>query len=362
MPQDIYSQNQRKPNDVWATPPGVGKGAKPQNMWASLQRRQLIQNIVSVVLVLLIIGLVVVVSLQHQLLSSPPASRVSEGLPFTERPRFLGLDPDPRGDYIIQTYEQPRDLDIGEGDKPLNRYWLRQAAYHLLQAEQAEREGLERRALEEYVRALRIYPDLKGVHDRIGVIQMELQNHEAAAQAFELALQEEPDAIGVLNNLAVAYLRREQFDRAEETLARVIELQPQYAAAHYNLASLLMDRDQLARASSYFTSYQALAPTDLNAALAHASVLIKLEDWAGAVRQLSLAAELSPGTPPILFRLAQCHGQAGQTEQALEALRRGIALVDAARALVWMSRSEFDPIRGEPRFQQWIDELAAAQR
>jgi tetratricopeptide (TPR) repeat protein len=361
MTQDIYSQRQ-KPRDVWANPPGGGRGARPQHMWAALQRRQLIQNIVSLVLVLLIIGLVVVVSLQHQLLSSPPAPRDSEGMPFTGRPRFLGLDPDPRGDYIIQTYEQPEDLDIGEGDKPLDRYWVRQAAYHLLQAEQAEREGMNQRALEEYGRALRIYPELRGVQSRVGVIHMEQPDHEAAIRAFELALQEEPDAIGVLNNLAVAYLRTQRFDQAEEVFMRVIELQPQYAAAHYNLASLLMDQEKLARATTYFESYQKLAPTDLNAALAHAATLIKLEDWAGAVRQLSLAAELSPGTPPILFRLAQCHAHAGQTEQALEALRRGIALVDAARALVWMSRSEFDPIRHEPQFQQWIDELADRQR
>ena len=49
----------------------------------------------------------------------------------------------------------------------------------------------------------------------------------------------------------------------------------------------------------------------------------------------------------------------GDKVKAIEALRRGATLLDPAKALSWLSRTEYDLLRSDPEFQKLVEDLGS---
>lgn len=245
----------------------------------------------------------------------------------------------------------------GARDMPLESTWVKKTAYHLIQAELNEREGLENSARDHYENALRIFPDLRGVHQKLGVIYLRQENYEKAAHAFEQAALEDASSYRIANNLGVAYMNLDRKEQAEESLLRAIRLNSDYSPAYYNLAQLFMRINDMERAAASFHQYMELEPTRVEAALTYAYVLIQLKEWQAAADLLRQISRIAPESPSVHFRLAQALSHADDMGGAVVALNRGVSLVDARNALSWMSRNEFDPLRDHPEFQRLLTEL-----
>ena len=89
---------------------------------------------------------------------------------------------------------------------------------------------------------------------------------------------------------------------------------------------------------------------------------IQLKRWNEAIGILEPLSRSAPNVAPIYFRLAQARSQTQDPAGAIEALRRGTSLLDPRKALAWLSRSDYDPLRSNPDFQKLIEELGAADK
>lgn len=371
MPQtthDIYeSRKTRSPRDEL-----FRRDGKPsdENFWTESLKRQRRQSFIIGLVVFLVVSMVIVITFQQYLLGialtydpppAPAAPRASDSLNIMT---YLNPDDDEQAQFMLtEILEQGvGDRAITDGDKPLDTHWVKEASYHLLRAERAQREGLEEMALESYENALRIYPDLRGVNSILGMLYMNRREHEQAAAAFERAALEETLSFGIVNNLGVAYLQLGRFDKAAEYLLHALRLRPDYAAAHFNLASLYVRTGEIDEAANHFRAFLEMEPDNLNAMLAYSAILIRRKEWAPAAELLQRAALQSPQSPPIHFRLAQCLSHVDRQAEALQTLRRAVALVDSRNALAWMSQSGFDAMRHEPGFQQLAQELGDGRR
>ncbi|MFA7256330.1 MAG: tetratricopeptide repeat protein, partial [Kiritimatiellales bacterium] len=79
--------------------------------------------------------------------------------------------------------------------------------------------------------------------------------------------------------------------------------------------------------------------------------------WKNAADFLTRLTQGITDVAPIYFLLAQVQVQNGQPDKAMEALKRGIQLVDPALALAWMSRDEFNTVRTTGEFKSLVDQL-----
>jgi hypothetical protein len=81
--------------------------------------------------------------------------------------------------------------------------------------------------------------------------------------------------------------------------------------------------------------------------------LYEAGDYAAAADRGRELLEAHGPYPNLLYNLACCESLAGRTDDAVEHLRRVIAMWDGAREMA-RGDSDFDPIRDEPAFQELV--------
>ena len=89
----------------------------------------------------------------------------------------------------------------------------------------------------------------------------------------------------------------------------------------------------------------------------YALYLTKLGRWKESADFLTKLTKEVTDVAPIYFLLAQVQLQNGQQDKAIEALKRGVQLIDPELALAWMSREEFNTVRGTGEFKNLVDRL-----
>jgi TolB-like protein len=169
------------------------------------------------------------------------------------------------------------------------------------------------------------------------------RSHALAAADRALALDSSlSEAIAVQ---AMAFRDTHQWQAAEQGLRRAIELEPNEATPHHWLALMHLSTGYLREFSTEIARAYALDPT--NAAIAGLMTIERhfAGDTAGAVRQAELAASMG-GVFALVCRLPEVLYDAGQSEAALEATRRGFAQIGLDAALADTIHSAvLDPAR-----------------
>jgi tetratricopeptide (TPR) repeat protein len=261
--------------------------------------------------------------------------------------------------WVINYKEQP-DSPVDElGEKPLSAQWVKKAAYHIIMGQQALSINEQEEALNHLLDVVDIYPEIEGVRRAIGMLYIQKEDYAKAAENLELALKEE-ESFDVVNNLGTAYIGTEDYESAEKYLTRALELLPESPICQKNLAVLYRKMDLPDKAVFHFEKYLDLSPDDTETMQTYALYLTKLGRWADAADFLEKLTENVTDVAPIYFLLAQVQVQNGQQDKAVEALQRGIQLVDPSLALAWMSRDEFRTVRGTKDFQALVDQLEIA--
>ena len=248
------------------------------------------------------------------------------------------------------------DLFNEPGEKPLSTKWVKKAAYHIIMGQQAMAIDEPEEALKNFQEAVKIYPEIEGLHRSMGMLYIQEEQYELAAKHLELALQEE-ELFDVVNNLGTAYIGTKNYDLAEKHLTRALELQPESPICHKNLAVLYRKMDRADDSIFHFEKYLDLRPDDLETMQTYALYLTKLGRWNAAAEFLEKLTQEVTDVAPVYFLLAQVQVQNGEQDKALAALQRGIQLIDPSQALAWMNRTEFNTVRESQEFQSLVDQL-----
>jgi tetratricopeptide (TPR) repeat protein len=259
----------------------------------------------------------------------------------------------------VMDYQQiaaQAEADEKTGPKPLSTKWVKNAAYHIIMGQQALSINAAEQAMKHFQKVVEIYPDIQGLHLALGMLYLQREEYALAAQHLEKAVQEE-ETFDAMANLGTAYIGAEVYEKAEKYLKRARELRPESPICHKNLAVLYRKMKRDNEAIYHFEKYIDLQPNDLETMQTYALYLTKIGRWKEAAAFLTNLTKEITNVAPIYFLLAQVQIQNGQQEKAIEALKRGIQLIDPSLALAWMSRDEFNAVRGTGEFKTLIDQL-----
>ena len=349
--RDIYqSENTDFEKDFT---PQVAQGVIEQRQ-RDLRRSRLITLFFGIVTIVVLVTLLAVVIRNAQKERAAPPARVRTE-PTSYIPRYTLSS---EASWVLNYNEGDNStrLDEDPGEKPLSAQWIRTAAYHLIMSQQALKLEETDEALEHLLTVVEIYPKIEGVYRVIGMLYIQKEEYALAAENLEKALKEQ-ESFDVINNLGTAYIGTEEYDQAEKHLKRALELQPESPITQKNLAVLYRKMDRPDLAIFHFEKYLDLRPNDIETMQDYALYLTKQGRWEKAAEFLENLTQEVTDVAPVYFLLAQVQVQNGQQKKAVEALQRGIQLVDPSLALAWMSRDEFNSVREEKDFQALIDQL-----
>ena len=337
----------------------------PNNPFFQQLRASRRNNLLITAAFFILIPLIAAVALfQFKLISQPAQddTKKKPNLTYQSRSSSFTFDGADTPLFGVEDLLDLKPIPIPEGGNlAISARWVKQAGHHLAAGDRSFQEHDYGNALSHYNKALLIYPDLHEVHRYIGLIHLQKKRYQEAAEAFEVAVHFDPTSAGLINNLGVAYLAMDDTENAKDNFAKAVTLASDYTLAHYNLASLHYRLEDYQAAAEHFATHNELDATNLEASQMYANSLIQLERWTDAVELLKTIARSTPDTAPVHFRLAQALSMIEQHDEAFEALKRGVNLVDSRKALTWLSRNDFDALRNKPQFKRIIETLGRNQ-
>jgi Tfp pilus assembly protein PilF len=289
--QDIYGTDHKRARGTLLSE--ADQTALISKPLVDAMRRERRTSIILIVLVMTVISLVGVIVIQQHLktrYSSSHSSASSIRKPLEMSSLDMGTSSQLQFLMDELTDTKPASSQL-KGEMPLTVQWVKQVAWHIVQAEKAAREDRLEDALANYGKALVIFPSLQGVQRQLGLLNLKMKNYAEAAAAFEKVLYEEEMTFGLANNLGVAYLAMDDFQKAEQNFQLAVRLNTDYALAHFNLATLYVRSGDAERAVDSFMQYLERKPEDIEAAQTCALLLVQLKRWdraAGMLKQLSI--------------------------------------------------------------------------
>jgi len=289
-------------------------------------------------------------------------SRFSPGdhiISFRKTGPISGAMPDM--EIVLNELRDIKPLELPKtGSAPLTPRWIKQVARYLILARQAEEAGHYEKALEEYSKVLVIFPNIEDVHVKRGMLYLKLEMYNEAATALKMALAQNNVDAGLVNNLGSCYMAMEQFGRAEKCYSRALKLDRQLDSARLNLATIYMKTGRSKQAMQKFETYIKDNPDDLKAAQAFAALLVDNAEWAHAINVLMQIQQQAPELAPVYFKLGEALSHTGSKPAAVEALNKGVLLVDPKKALGWLADERYDLLRNNDDFQKLINKLSSS--
>ncbi|AKJ64254.1 tetratricopeptide repeat protein [Kiritimatiella glycovorans] len=260
-------------------------------------------------------------------------------------------------DWVLD-YESDLNLfeEIGT-NCPFDVHWLKRAAYHVIMGEQAFQMQKTAAAEEHFSKAQKIFPELRGLNQPLGNIYLQQRDYDRAVTAFERAAESGQLTYRLANNIGAACMGAGQYEKAEFYLKKALDLRKDYAESYKNLALLYRRMKQPEESITYFERYLQLNPGDLDTTQVYALYLTSEGRWKKAAAILRGLNEKLPEVAPLYFLRAQVEIQLGNHNVAVDALKRGIQLVDSSYALGWMSKDDFDVIRDSTEFQKLLSQM-----
>lgn len=318
-----------------------------------LRRSRIVSMFFGILVVVLSIFLIAIVLRDFLSERAPSPAVRAEEKPYIPRYSLPADDL-----WVMDHQSAPPHIEPAEkpGPKPLSTKWIKNAAYQIILGQQALALNRPKEALEHFQNVVEIYPELEGLHQAMGHLYLQSENYATAATYLELAVKEE-ESFDTVNNLGAAYLGLEKYDLAEKIFKRAAELQPENPGCHKNLGTLYQKMGRDNEAVFHFEKYLDLRPNDLDSMQQYALYLTKLGRWSSAADFLTKLTQEITDVAPLYFLLAQAQVQNGKEDKAIDALKRGVQLIDPGLALAWMSRDEFNPIRTSGEFKSLVDRL-----
>lgn len=207
-----------------------------------------------------------------------------------------------------------------------------------------------RDALAEHLQALRLEPESATVHYNLASF-LAAHGAEMAVAEFREALALEPGYPDAQLNLGLTLADQGQVAEAREALAAAAAQDPEDALARHELAALLMDEGDHRGAIGLLKDVVRLEPANLEAHLDLGICFAQKGFYAEAERAYLRARELAPEDALVNYNLAALQALWGRTGEALEALRRALA-VEPARVRGWLGTDPmFGSLRGNPEYE-----------
>ncbi|WP_131989384.1 tetratricopeptide repeat protein [Chthoniobacter flavus] len=175
-------------------------------------------------------------------------------------------------------------------------------------------------------RSIAMAPDNPAAHYDLGNALRSRKRLEDAIAAYRRAIELRPDYVEALHNLGVACKESGRLDEAIAAFQGALRLQPQLMVAHYNLGNALRERKRYGEAIAAYRQAIALGPDYVDA---HNNLGVACKEagrFEEAVAAYQRAIELQPDHAAAHNNLGAAWRERGALDEAIVAQRRAIEL------------------------------------
>jgi tetratricopeptide (TPR) repeat protein len=191
-------------------------------------------------------------------------------------------------------------------------------------------------ALEYYQAALAKTPRSASLHNRIGIVELELSRWKSSIHEFELAIGSDPEFSDAYNNLGVDYYELKKSGRAIFFYKKAIHLRGNEASYYSNLGAAYFSKKDFEKSAVAYTQALQLDP-DVLERTSRTGVMARLPSPDDRGR--------------FDYAMARLYAKMGATDHSLEHLRR--ALEEGYKRINDVyTDEEFAGLRKDPRFTQ----------
>lgn len=181
-------------------------------------------------------------------------------------------------------------------------------------------------ALDAYGTAIKHNPDYASAYNNMGYARLVLGQLDGAVASYRRVLKIKPDFPIAHNNLGNALKGLGQLDSAAASYRRALEVKPDYIEAHYNLGVALQDLGQLDEAVAIYRQVLAKKPDFAEAHYNLGNTLIGLGQLDSAVASYRRALEIKPDLHIAHNNLGNALKGLGQLGDAVVSFRRALEI------------------------------------
>ena len=236
-----------------------------------------------------------------------------------------------------------------------------EAEAHFLKARDAESRSDWAMAQAEYVKALESAPTWVEAIVNLGTVYNQAGMTNDAIEAFNRAIKIDPGLFAAQLNLGITYFKGGRYSEAEPPLRKALALQQGNAQAGNLLLLTLFAEEKYAEVAPLAESVLSSAPGSPLALEMAGRAYFKLRDYKNAARTLSQRSRSKPESAELYLMLGQSLDNTGDSDAAIGALEKAIALSAAAPLpdehfdlgyILWKQR-QFE--RAETEFHRELD-------
>ncbi len=196
-------------------------------------------------------------------------------------------------------------------------------------------------ALIKYLEASRLNPNSEYIYNKVGITYSQLKFYTEAIAAFGRCIGLNPKYPYPYNNMGSVYFAIGDKKKAEKYFKKALDLNPKVASFHVNLGSLYFEKKQYDKGLAALKAGLALDPNIMNRSEA-----------------ISLSASgTQVSSTEKNYRMARLFASIGDAQRAIDSLQlavnAGFTDLDAI-----IKEPDFDPIRKDPRFQDFMKNMA----
>ena len=195
-------------------------------------------------------------------------------------------------------------------------------------------------ALIKYLEAMRLNPYDGLLLNRLGLAYAQLKYYDEARQAFQRAVDLDPKLSFAVNNIGSVYFAQRNLGKAEKYFKKAIRIKSDDPSFHMNLAALYLEKKKTDKAMAEWKKALNLDPDSFH-------------------KDSSVSLSSSGQTSPMekSFFVARLYASMGNVDLAIENLKeafnQGFSDIEAIER-----QKDFNPIRGNARFVEFIENLS----
>ena len=209
-------------------------------------------------------------------------------------------------------------------------------------------------AIAAYNQALQIQPDLADTWNNRGVVLTRMQRYPEAIVSYEQATTIRPHYPDAWNNRGVVLLELQQFPDAIACYDQAIQAKPNYADAWNNRGVAFSKMQEYEQAVISYNQALQIKNDYTDAWNNRGVALSKLEKYEAAIDSYDNAAKIRPDFYRIWYNKARCYALQGQTDLAMENLKRALNLNPNLCKQLAKTEPDFEKIREYEAFKYLI--------
>ncbi|MEM9816795.1 MAG: tetratricopeptide repeat protein [Cyanobacteria bacterium P01_D01_bin.6] len=206
-----------------------------------------------------------------------------------------------------------------------------------------------------YEAALSVSPNLYSILNRKGIALRRMGEYKEALEQYDLALNVKPDYHSALHNKGFVLIKMERYEEAVANFTAALEIKPKYSNALHKKGIALRELGRHEEAIQTYDSLLSIKPTYHQAWGLRGISLCELGLFDEAQKSYDRVLELKHNDDFAFYKKACCHSLQGKIKPALKNLERAIQLSPNKYSEMAKTDSDFDSIRGNPRFEALIE-------